>query len=122
MYVNSVPCCVHFDALLEDLRNDTKLQHQVRQWASLRAPPAPAPPAAPGPPAPGPPPGGRRLPPNFAATHVPIDSHHKDKVPFCLKHILGKPCDSTKCKFSHGSLPANAFSNEAFQALLRAGI
>lgn len=124
VHVNSVPCCVQFDTLLADLRSEVKLQHQARQWA--RALPTPAPPAASGAPTPAPgvptaPTGGRRLPPNFAATHMPLDPHHKDKAPFCLKHLLGKPCDATKCKFSHGPLPANAFSNEAFQALMRGG-
>jgi hypothetical protein len=52
---------------------------------------------------------------------MPVDPHHKDKARFCMKHFIGKPCDGTKCKFSHGTLPANAFSNEALQALMKPG-
>jgi hypothetical protein len=124
VHVNSVPSCVHFDALLEDLRNNDTLHYQVRQWTlrPLPAPSAPAPPA--GAPAAGAsttaaPPVGRRLPKDFAATHMPIDPNHPTKQPFCLKHLLSKSCDANRCKFSHGALPANAFSNEALQALLK---
>jgi hypothetical protein len=130
VFVNSVPSCVHFDALLEDLRSPVKLHHQARQWAlrSLPAPQGYTPKASLGAPAPGPSPqqtptplSGRRFPPGFAASHMPLDLNHKDKVPFCLKHVLGKPCDASKCKFSHGELPANAFNNAAFLALLKSG-
>lgn len=137
VYVNSLPSCVHFDALLADLHNPDELEYQASQWATFRAPPTPpsagppaAPPAAPpagsgasGAPSTGTsaPTGGRRLPQGFAATHMPIDTSREDKARFCARHLQGLRCEASKCKYSHNPMPANAFSNEALMALLKAG-
>lgn len=133
VHVHSLPPCVHFDALLADLRNPDELEYQASQWAH-RSPPRSIPPAASStaPPAgsgaPGAsstgtfaPPGGRRLPQGFAANHMPIDTAHKDQARFCFRHLQGQRCEASKCKYSHGVLPANAFSNEALLALLKGG-
>jgi hypothetical protein len=52
---------------------------------------------------------------------MPIDTAHKDQARFCFRYLQGQRCEASKCKYSHGVLPANAFSNEALLALLKGG-
>jgi len=84
VFVNSVPSCMHFDDLLEDLRSPVKLHHQTRQWAlrSLPAPPSSTPKAPFGAPAPGTPLPGAPAPPLVAA------SLWASRPPTCLSTSL----------------------------------
>jgi hypothetical protein len=135
-----VPLNRHFDQLLKDVSQPALLNYMARHFAAPSVQPKPAPTlvkktvgsgtaTTPAPaPAPGPAPAvtptgaGLRpgaTPVGFAATHMPTDAAHPTNAPFCFKHLRSPgSCKAETCKFSHNSMPHNAFSNTAVMSLL----
>ena len=136
--VRDVPLVQEFKLVLAELNSPSQLRHSAQRFALLHPSPPPAPKApAPAPSAstkltgptaaepttsagPSVPKPGPVYPKGFAATHMPTDAGHPSKAPFCLNHLRNPgSCKEANCKFSHGALKANAFSNEAVLALLQ---